>query len=597
MMKKTKIILFLLVFISFHLFSQSINEQKFKLAQSFERSGDFSKAEELYLELYQQNKQNLEYFRGIVRCKKAQNKFSDLIPIIEERLQFDKSFELLVLAGEVFWLSGNNQKAKSFWMSAIDIQPEDDSTYLKVAEIQSNLRQFNLAIETLHLGRKKLGSNIAFYNELINLYLITGNTEKCIDEVLKVFERTNDFNWAEAKISLLVGDKTAKGIIENKLKARSNDLNFKTLYAWFLYSIKEFDRAFEVNKEIDETTKSLGAVIFRFAQTSLNDGEYDVALKAFEYIINSIKKTPFLANSVLGIAKATDYKLLSTKKVNRTLIQNVIKKYEQAVENLPLNSAPYVETKYRIAELQALYLSDYSGAEEILRDLIKKQYYPYLNKSKLLLGDIKIFQYRFEDGIKIFKDVLNSTQQSKPYEYYLSLLKIGKALFYESNFDSAQFYFAQLIEDSPSDIASEALRISLFIEKFKHFNLALSIYAQSEICREKKLLDSTLVLLRQAKYKVEGTDFEEFIDLQIIRDLIVLEDFLSAEQLALDFQQKYPGSIYFDEVIFSLGLSQLKQNKRIEAVNTFTELLTKFPRSIFNSKARMLINQIRNKEI
>jgi outer membrane protein assembly factor BamD (BamD/ComL family) len=153
-----------------------------------------------------------------------------------------------------------------------------------------------------------------------------------------------------------------------------------------------------------------------------------------------------------------------------------------------------------------------------------------------------------------------------------------------------------LIEESPSDIASEALRISLFIEKFKQYNLAMSIYAQSEICREKKQLDSALILLRMAKGKVEGTDFEEYIDLQILRDLMSMEDFASAEQLALDFQKKYPSSIYFDEVLFNLGLCQYKQNKKIEAVSTFTELLTKFPRSIFNSKARIIINQIRNKE-
>jgi TolA-binding protein len=337
-------------------------------------------------------------------------------------------------------------------------------------------------------------------------------------------------------------------------------------------------------------------VIFRFAQTALNDGEYDVALKAFEYIISSVKKSPFLSVSVLGIAQATDYKILGNKKVDKALIQNVIQKYEQALESFQLNSAPYIETKYRIAELLTLYLGEYSKAENILKEIVKKQYYPFLNKSKLLLGDIKIFQYQFDDGIRIFKEVLNSTKQSKPYEHYQSIFKIGKAYFYKSNFDSAQFYFAQLIEESPSDIASEALRISLFIEKFKQYNLAMSIYAQSEICREKKQFDSALILLRMAKGKVEGTDFEEYIDLQILRDLMSMEDFASAEQLALDFQKKYPSSIYFDEVLFNLGLSQYKQNKKIEAVSTFTELLTKFPRSIFNSKARIIINQIRNKE-
>ncbi len=595
-MKKTKLIFFLFLFCSVNIFSQNIFEQKFKLAQSFEKNGDFSKAEEIYFELYQRNNQNIDYFNGLVRCKKAQNKFSEILPLIDEQFNFRKTFELFLLAGEIHWLTGNYEQAKSYWQNAISTNPRSDSTYLKIAEVQSNLRQFNYAIETLLNGRKNLGSKILFNNELINLYLITGNIENCIDEMFSGFDLNRDFNWLQAKISLLIENKKFREIFEKKIKSRENNINYKSIYAWFLYSVKEFDKALHINQELDESTKAGGAVVYRFAQTAISDGEFDIALKAFEYIVSMGKKSPYLSSAILGIAKATDFKISQRKLVDKDLIKKVIDQYERALENFSPNSAPFFETKYRIAQLCSQYLGEFSRAESILKELLKNQYYPIILKSKLLLGDIYIFEHKFNDALNIYREVQNSAKNSKPYEYFLSLMKIGKTFYYQSAFDSAQYYFSLLIEDSPSEITSEALRLSLLVEKFKQYNLAFSLFAQSELMKEKNNRDSTIILLEQAKNKAEGTELEEFIYLQIINEQIENENYSNAEKLCLDFQKKFPSSIYFDEVVFNFGYSLYKQDKQIEAINTFLDLLTKFPRSIYSTKARILINKIRNKE-
>lgn len=595
-MEKAKLIFFLFLFYSVNLFSQSVFEQKFKLAQSFEKGGDFSKAEEIYFELYQKNKKNLDYFNGLVRCKKAQNKFSEILPLIDEQFSFRKTFDLFLLAGEINWLTGNYEQAKSFWQRAISTNPRSDSTYLKVAEIQSNLRQFNYAVETLLNGRKNLESKILFNNELINLYLIIGDLENCIDEIFLGFDSNKDINWAQAKISLLIENKKFKEIFEKKIQRKEPDINYKSIYAWFLYSIKEFDKALNVNKELDESTKAGGAIVYRFAQTAISDGEYDIALKAFEHIVSMGKKSPYLSSAILGIAKATDFKISQRKLVDKELIKKVINQYEHALENFSPNSAPFLETNYRIAQLSSHYLGDFSKAEIILRALLKNQYYPIVLKSKLLLGDIYLFEYKFKDALNIYRDIQNTTKNSKPYEYFLSLMRIGKVFYYQSAFDSAQYYFSLLLEDSPSEITSEALRKSLIIEKYKQYNLAFSLYVQSELMKEKSYCDSTIILLEQAKTKAEGTEFEEFINLQIIKEQVENENYANAEKLCLDFQKKFPSSIYFEEVIYNLGFSLYKQKKQIEAINTFTELLTKFPHSIYTTKARNLINKIRNKE-
>lgn len=578
--------------------SQNVLEEKYKLALTLERSGNYAEAEEIYMEIYYANKSNINYFLGLARCKKALNKFSELVPLVEEQIQKRKILDLFLLAGEVHWKVGNFDKAKNYWKDAIKLFSKEDSTYIKISNLQSNLRQFQLAIETLLLGRNNLKSETLFYEDLIKLYLITNNYEKVIDEILRQFETSNDLNWAQAKISLLMEVKEARQLLENKLKKSKTgfEIQYKYIYAWFLYSSKDFERALNTYKELDELTKSNGYEVYRFGYTTLNDGQYEVALKAFEYIISLGKKSPYLTNAIYGIAKATDAKFLTKGKIEISTVKSVLKKYEEALKEISITNPIYFEIKYRVAQLYAMFLGDYLNAEQMLLEISKNRTNPYLWKTILFLGDLYLYQYRFTDAEKKYKEVFLATQRSKTIENYIATLKIGKLKFYQSSFDSAQYYFTVLIEESPPEIANEALERSFTIEKFKQYNLGLSLLAQSELLLEMNKVDSSFVFLDEAIKRTEGTNFEEFLTISKIRILAQREINNLCEVECSKFLQKFPKSIYLDEAIYLLGYSQYQQNKNIEAINTFTELITKFPRSIYNPKARLIINDLRKKE-
>ncbi|MFN3306492.1 MAG: tetratricopeptide repeat protein, partial [Candidatus Kapaibacteriota bacterium] len=463
-MKKFKIAkLILLVFIltiGFGLaLSQGILEDKYKLAQSLEKSGEFSKAEEIYSEIYLQNKNRYEFFLGLVRCKKALNKFSEILPLLEEQLQLRKTSDLLLIGSEANWYLGNYEEAKLYWNDAIKTYSMNDSTYIKVAQQQSKLKQFKLAIETFLLGRKHLKSESLFFDELINLYLVVGDFEKAIEEILLEYERSNNINWAQAKISLFIENKEARQALEQKLKKPKSgfEILYKYLHAWFLYSTKEFQQSFEIYKEIDKLVDSKGYEIYKFGNTALNDGEYEVALRAFEYLISLGKRTNYLVSGIFGLAKVMDLKLLNQINIENSVVFNVINKYEQALQEISSSNPLYFDIKFRIAQLYYIYLKDYSKAEKILLDLIKTKNNPLLWKTHLLLGDVYLCQYNFSKAEWQYNSVISNNYRSKTNEYFIGLLKLGKAKFYQSNFDSAQYYFFKLIEDSPSEIANEVI--------------------------------------------------------------------------------------------------------------------------------------------
>ncbi|MCX7879599.1 MAG: tetratricopeptide repeat protein [Ignavibacteria bacterium] len=580
-----------------YIHSQTVQTEKLKLAQSYEKIGEFAKAETIYQELYNFDKSKREYFDGLVRCKKALNKFSELIPLIEEQLQKSRKSDLLILGGEIYWRLGNTEKATNYWNEAIKLKPKQDSLYFYLSEVQSNLKLFDKAIETLELARKNISDTLFSY-ELVKLYFITQNYEKLIEETLTVFHRTNNLANVQANLSFVLENKEARQIIETKLRQPKKGMEYQyiLLYAWYLYSIKDYSNALKKYIELDEYIKADGYEVFKFTQTALNDNEFDISIKACEYIISLGKKSPYFQNAILGLAKAIDRKATLSTSLDKKLINDVIDKYNFALNQLPAGSSFYFETLFRIAELKTYYLYEFSSAEKTLEEIVKKRYGPLIWKSNLLLADIKLFNYNYDKALKMYKETFNSLKHSKPLEYYIATQKIAKLYYYTAKIDSSLYYYSILLEDSPPEFASEALASSIFIENNKQYNQALSYIAKSDLLLEINKIDSSNYFLQLAKEKSEGTYLEEYSTKRIIKNLFAMNLFVETENLANEFLRKYPESIHSDEILFYLGYSQFKQDKKVEAISTFTNLLMKFPRSIFNPKARDLIKQLRDRD-
>lgn len=595
-MKKAKIIYLALLFVVSLSFSQTPLQEKLKLAQAYEKIGDYTNAEQIYLELYASKKTNREYFEGIVRCKKALNKFTELIPFVEEQITFAPNPELYALLGELNWRTGKLANAKDCWQKAIQLEPIAEKTYTIVSTTQSSLQQFPLAIETLLEGRKKLNSNTIFAEDLIKLYLITKNFEDMLKEILLMLHQTRNISDAQAKIGLITSFKETHTLIQNALKNHPTgfEREYKLLLGWFFRAINQYDKALNVYIELDKSQNSRGYEVLNFAQSSLNDGEYTYAIKGFEYVVSLGKNSPYLMNALYGIAKAIELKATEANRADTNLIKDVLRRYEKIIDEYP-NDAVAFEIKFRTAFLYAKYLFNYTTAKKYLKDLTNKSNPLSLN-AYLLMGDIFLFEENFEEAEKMYRKVMQITINKKGVEYYTSVLKLAKSFYFQGNIDSAQYYFSTLLEDATPEITSEALLKSLFIEQNKQYTLALHYTAKAELKAEQNQLDSAITLYEIALEKTEGTPFAEFLDLQISKTLLEMSEYTTSETNLKEFLKQYPESIYTDEALFTLGVVYYKQDKFIESIGIFTELLTKFPKSIYNAKARSYVEKIRNRQ-
>lgn len=594
-MKLKHIIFILLLTISYAL-SQNTIFEKYKLALSLEKAGDFQSAERLYVELYNLEKRNKEYFNGIVRTKNAQNKYSELLPFIQEQIQYESTTELYSLFAETYWKIGKDSEAKSAWAKAIEINPKVEQTYLSVAASQSSVRQFDLAILTLQKAKSMFNESFSISEELIKLYLITHKYEIAIEEIFRQFNLTKNLNNTQAKLSLLISNDELIPKIEQKLKFSTfyDNRELKLLAIWFYRSIKKYDKAFEIVKDLDKQQKSNGYEVINFANSTLSDAEYDIAIKAFEYVISLGKKSPYFVNAIYGIAKANDAKITEQENYDKKNIMNIIEQYKKIIQEHLGNQIGF-EIQYRIAVLFLKYLQDFNQAESYLQQLTNIQNNPFFLKSLLLYGDLALFRKDFNTAIERYRYALKLASIQKKSDYFIAINQLAKVFYYKSDFDSSQFYFSKLLEDAPSEFSSAALTKLIFIEQNKNFNFILSNIALSELETQINRLDSALFYLNLAKEKAEGTELSAYIDLEIAKLYFKKGDFSTALSLFKEFSMTYPESLYFEESLYLLGTTYLKLGNKTEAVAVFTELLTKYPRSIYSTKARVLLNSLQNK--
>lgn len=610
-LKKEKIMNYInlakiLLLISFFLVGISTKElrsqgsEKYRLAESFEKSGDFQNASRLYYELYLLDKRNKNYFAGVVRTYKAQNNFSALIPIVEEQIVFNKNSENYSLLGELLWRIGKPEEANNAWENAINTAPNLEKTYLDVYQSQSLVFQFEKAIATLIKGRNELSkisknNNKTLYSEqLTQLYIASGNYIKGIEEILLLFESTQDYSIAQGKIAALMYNKQAIDYIENYLKDRSkSNQAVLRLYSWFLRANKKYEEALQVVIKIDKLSGSTGYEVFNFAYSSMNDGQFDIALSAFSWIIDNSKDKQYYNQALYGYARTIEYKLREKGTLSNSEAKDIIQRYRHIIKttNYQNNIA---DAYYRIALLEYEYLSDSASAYNDIAELSKRfAFYPVTATALNLLADIYLTGGNIEDARKTYYDVVTKFKQNNQNEYNNAQYKLAEIEFFTGNIDSAFTLFAQLSSLSNIDIANDALDMLVLFEQNKDFREALIIYGRAKLKAKQKNLGEAEALYEKIAKEYSGSSLAELSLLEIANFRMQTNNTQSSREILLSLLEKYPETIYGDLALMNIATTYEKERNIDQAIATLSQVLAKYPRSIYLQEAREKIRKLR----
>lgn len=581
--------------------AQQINQQKFRLAQSYELNGDMKAAEDIYRELVKSNPTNDQFFFALAANLKKQNKFTDLLPLVETRMNGKATPDIVILYAELNWRTGNPQKANENWNLALKEFGKTPEIYEAVAQDQILLRLYEKAIETLKQARTKFENPSIFSDEISKLYIATGNYRDGFSEIMSMLRSSSGLATAQGRIYAFMTNKDAVNYIDSQLatmtSANREDLLIQELYAWFLRTEGKLDKAFEVYKNIDEIKHSNGGDIVNFANIAAQDGQFEIAAKAYNFIISQGKRNPFTGSALYGLTNALEQQMQNKSEYTTEEVENVINSYKKVISEF--SGTQQAALSYlRIAELSSKFLRDNSAAKNTLKEFMAKfSNTPMASKAQLLLGNIFLDENSLENASQCYSNIAAGRYGATKEDVDKAKIKLADILYYTGKIDSAAVLYSQIASDPTSDAANDAMKKTAFIREFKDQNKAIELFAEADLLIEQNKTSEALAkYLESAKFG-ENTRLPEECYIKIAQIQFNAKNYKEATESYEKILKDFPETIYGDFICLQLGKIKLNMGDKEGATKYFTDLLSKFPDSIYVNDARELILKIRGNKI
>ncbi len=568
---------------------------KFKLGQAYEQSGDYRNAARVYQELYAANPASDQYFQGVVRALSSLQQFSSVLPIVQERLLKYPTLELHALEGQLLWRTGKTTDADKAWKAALDMSENNESAYEYIARTQTALRLTDKAIATLLLGRERIDRPTVFADELSQLYAAIGNYEQGTREVMTLFHAVKNSAIAQGRLSALMTTPKGREFVGSILdrESESGDYSVQKLYLWYLRESKNYDRALEISEKIDRSNNLQGRELLEFADITSRDNQYDIALKAFGKIIDRGKFSPHFQSALYGYARTLDNRLQSATALSVKDINDVIDRYRTIVAQFP-NSQQSADCQYHIGLLAYERLGDYSLAEKEFKRLFENfQRFPIVAAGMVKLGELYIAQDKTPDAERIFGETVRLYSSTNQKEADKAAFLLAELEYYRGAIDSAQEHYALLAARTDADASNDALERITLIEQNKTSLDTLRKFAAAEFKERQKKYDEAIAQYQKVIEIAPESDLAEQSLLRCAQINFTRKSHEAGREFITKLLTKYPDSIYGDRAMLDLGNSYAADGNKDLAIQTFTDLLAKFPRSILLNEAREKIRKLR----
>ncbi len=586
------------------IFSQQQNEMNlFRLAQSFERAGEYERALKIYEELYTNNPTNRVYLEAVVRLNTQTKNYDKAIKLAQSWLStHPDDIDIMARIGDIYFKAGNEKEAIESWDKIVKTYRNNPGVYRMVADYLIQNRLYDKAIEYLTTAQKISGSPDLYAFEIAMLYEFTMRFDKAVEEYIKLLQRTPSMiPSVKSRMSSYIDRpevlKQIIPILESSAKSSKSNIGILDLYAWVLSEAKDYQKALEVQKQLDRITNANGEVILNFAQDLFNQGIFEIAQKAYAEIIETYPKSRILPEAKFGALRSRE-EILRTKLLRSenkdTAIYSDLKKIEEDYKKF---SQEYAGTKYEgeaLFRLGLIKLDIYFDLDEA-----QKFFEEVERKFILYLGKEAIFKLA---EIFTLKGDLNSAREK--YLYLLKLknfpdtLKVKFLLaqldYYEGNFNSALKMLEDVSKFTSSDYSNDAIELTLKIQTNRFLSEEnLKKLAIAELKIKQRKFGEAIPLLEDITSTCKNCPISDDALFTLAEVYSTINKPEKAIQYIDTLLDENPESIYADDAMMEKGKIYQKLGKTKLAIETYTKLISKFPNSIFVNEARKRIRELR----
>jgi predicted Zn-dependent protease len=462
------------------------------------------------------------------------------------------------------------------------------------------INNYDYAIKTFIEGRKSIKDDYAFIFELINLYRFKKMKDALTAESLKILDQQPELlAMVKSNLSRAYENnedyEVLRSLLLRRIQKDAQNTTLIDLLAWQYIQQKQFDLALIQYIALDRRTEGNGSKVFSLAGILEENGAFETANKAYNYLIDKGNKSPYYIASRVANLKNKSKQLLN-RNYTKEEISTVVIGYEALLSEYGYNSQTVFAIR-ELANLKAFYQNDLEGAQKLLEDILN---YPSVNpltlaSVKLELANIYILNNERWEAALLYGQIEKSLSNEPIAQE--AKFKNAKLSFYNGDFTWAKAQLDVLKASTSQLIANDALDLSLLLQEnlaFDSTGNALKMYAKADLYRFTNQPDKALSVLDSLVVLFPQTDLLDDVAMMKAEIFINKNNFTKAADLFKSLITQFPYSIWIDDAYFKLATLEEEQlNDKPNAQKHYEELLQKFPGSLYVIDARKRFRNLR----
>ena len=544
-----RMLLFLLLFTM-----TSISFSQEELANDYFEKGKFDKALSIFQKLEKENQRNTNYKIKIVEIYRQLEQLDEAETYLLNTLnQYDNPLFLVEL-GYNFELKNDPVKAEEYYNLANQKIYENPSYAYTISKAYENHSLLENAI-LVYTKAMELNPDLNFNIQLARIYGEQGNIEKMFNSYLDFIQENHSYiDHTKRSISGFISEDgenennlILKSILLKKIQKEPN-LLWNKLLSWLFVQQKDFRKSFAQEKAIfNRNPESLQRIV-DLALISMEQKNNEVAKEILNYIIDKSQET----NTVI---KANNFLLsIETNEVTDNDYTQIQAKYDQLFNDFGLNHQT-IDLQLSYAQFLAFNLNKTNESISFLKNSLNQPLsVQQAAQLKLKLGDILVFQEKFNEALIYYTQIQRSLKNSPISQE--ARFKVAKASYYKGDFDWAESQLKILKSSTSQLIANDALDLKLLISdnKFEDSTqTALKLYAKADLLAFQNRSNDAILVLNDLLANHKGETIEDQALLFQAKLYEKTNQYLKAESNYKKIMETWREDILIDDAIYMLA--------------------------------------------
>ena len=569
------------------------------MAVHYFSQNDYEKAAIYYLKLWEETKKTGD-FEKYYTCLLELKMYKEAEKLIKKELK-KKNVQLTtyLLYGDLFAHQDNDSKAMQQYELAVR-NINSYHSFSQISQLANGLQirsKIDLAINAYQKAQKVSSNPVSYSIRIGELYGVQGKTELMIREFLLMLEtnvgyRNQVQNALSRSIDFKVNLKETE-LLRIELLRLTQKHPGKTIYnemlIWLFEQKGDFKSAYVQVKAQDRKLRANGKRVFEFGEVCSNNESYDLALEAFQYVIDLGKENKYYRTANYRSLNTLKKKITNSSSYSKEDLLNLESKYNFTLDEV--GRAPHsINTMMELGHLQGFYLQKFSSAIAILEETITlaARVPKVQGKCKLLLADVLLISGEIWDASLYYSQVDKAFKED--VLSHEAKFKNAKIFYYTANFALALSQLDVLKSSTQKLIANDAMELSLLITD----NLALDTTANTM-----RMYAEADLLISQHRYEEAIAKFDSInstLPYHSLNDEILMkkyeidfrkQNYDEAAARLTEIVTKYGEDILADNALFFLG--EMYQNifkDKIRAADYYKNLFLNYTGSMFGIEAK-----------